>query len=195
MAAGPRANGIAVGIVTNLEDPEGLGRVRVKYPHLNDQESQWARLVAPMAGQERGFFFRPEVEDEVLIAFELGDVRRPYILGGLWSSVDKPPPDDGNAAENNWRFIHSRSGHIVKLDDTSGGEKVEIIGKDEKHKIIIDVAGDKIQIICDSGDVEVKAEAGTVNIEAQEINLSATQNMTLEAGGTMTINGQMVKIN
>lgn len=195
MSAGPKANGIVVGIVTSLEDPESLGRVRVKYPHLDDKESQWARLVAPMAGPERGFFFRPEVDDEVLVAFELGDIRRPYILGGLWSSADKPPPDDGKAKENNWRFIHSRSGHIVKLDDTSGSEKVEIIGKDDKHKIIIDVAGDKIQIICDSGDIEVKAEQGTVKIDAQDIKITATKDMTLEATGTMTIKGQKVKIN
>jgi uncharacterized protein involved in type VI secretion and phage assembly len=195
MSAGPKENGIVVGIVTSLEDPESLGRIRVKYPHLNDKESQWARLVAPMAGQERGFFFRPEVEDEVLVAFELGDVRRPYILGGLWSSADKPPADDGDAAANNWRFIHSRSGHIIKLDDTNGSEKVEIIGKDEKHKIIIDVAGDRIQIICDSGDVEVKAEQGTVKVDAKEVKITAAQDMTLEASGTMTIKGQKVKIN
>ena len=67
-------NGIVVGIVTDLEDPDGLGRVQLTYPHLEDQKSQWARLVSPMAGAERGTFFRPEVEDEVLVAFEHGDV-------------------------------------------------------------------------------------------------------------------------
>ena len=194
MSAGPKDNGIVVGIVTNLEDPENLGRVRLIYPHLNDQESQWARIASPMAGKERGFFFRPEVDDEVLVAFELGDIRRPYILGGLWSSADKPPAGDGSTKENNWRFIHSRSGHVIKLDDTDGSEKVEIIGKDEQHKIVIDVAGDKIQIICESGDVELTAN-GDINIEGENVNISARSDMTLSASGTMTIEGQLVKLN
>ncbi|MDX1413881.1 MAG: phage baseplate assembly protein V [Candidatus Promineifilaceae bacterium] len=194
MSAG-KTNGIVIGIVSDLEDPDNLARVRVKYPHLADQESQWARLATPMAGKERGFFCRPEVGDEVLVCFEQGDIRRPYILGSLWSSADMPPADDGNASDNNWRFIHSRSGHVVKLDDTDGSEKVEIIGKDEKHKIVIDVAGDKIQIICDSGDVEVTAK-GDIAIEAENVKISARSSMDLKApNGTMTIEGQLVKIN
>lgn len=195
MSAGPQENGIVVGVVTDIDDPQTLGRVRVKYPHLNDQESQWARIASPMAGKERGFYFCPELEDEVLVGFELGDIRRPYILGALWSSADMPPPDDGNAAANNWRFIRSRSGHIVRLDDTDGSEKVEIIGKDEKHKLVIDVAGDKIQIICDSGSVEVTA-SGDITMEGANVNISATGDMKLSApSGTMTIEGQLVKIN
>lgn len=192
---GTPENGIMVGIVKNLEDPDNLGRVRVTYPQLDDQESQWARLVTPMAGAERGMFFRPEKDDEVLVAFEKGDPRRPYILGGLWSTVDAPPADDGNAKENNWRFIKSRSGHLLKFDDTSGSEKIEIIDKDEKHKIVIDCSEDKIQIICDSGDVEVSATSGTVKVEAQTVEVKATGDMNLEATGTMTIKGSTVNIN
>lgn len=190
-----RSNGITIGIVSDLEDPEQLGRVKLTYPQLDDQESQWARLSTPMAGPDRGVFFRPEVEDEVLVAFEQGDVRRPYILGSLWSTEDQPPADDGNAADNNWRFIKSRSGHIIKLNDTDGSETIEIIDKSESHKIIIDTANQKIQIICDSGDIEVSASSGKVKIDASEVEVTSSGSMKLEASGEMTIKGATVNIN
>lgn len=193
MAQGP--NGIVIGEVSSLEDPMKLGRVRVTFPHLNDQTSDWARLVSLMAGADRGVFFRPEVGDEVLVAFEQGDPRRPYILGSVWSKTDLPPADDGDAKKNNWRFIRSRSGHLLKLDDTDGGEKVEIIDKDEKHKIIIDTSGDKIEITCDSGDVMVNAESGKVQVKASDITVESTGGMTLKAASTMTIQGAKVDIN
>lgn len=192
--SGQQVNGIVIGLVTDLADPENIGRVRVSYPTLGDQSSDWARLVSPMAGNGRGTFFRPEVGDEVLVAFELGDVRRPHILGSLWSTTDTPPPDDGQATQNNWRFIRSRSGHIVKLDDTSGAEKIEITASDGQSKIVFDIAGKKIQIACDSGDIEVSAK-GTMKVDAETIKLKASADMTLEATGTMTIKGATVKIN
>ena len=192
---GHQVNGIIIGVVSDLEDPEKIGRVRVTFPTLEDQVSNWARLVTPMAGKERGLFLRPEVGDEVLCAFELGDPRRPYILGSLWSKTDPPPPDDGDAGKNNWRFIRSRSGHVVKLDDTAGAEKIEIVGKDEKRRIVFDIAGEKIQIVCDTGDIEVSAPAGTVKVEATTVEVKASGNMNLEATGTMTIKGATVNIN
>ncbi len=188
-------NGIVIGIVSSLEDPENIGRVRVTFPHLGDQESYWARLVTLMAGADRGSRFVPEVGDEVLVAFEQGDPRRPYVLGALWSTADTPPADDGNQADNNWRYFKSRSGHILRFDDTDGAEKVEIIDKDGAHKIIIDTSGDKIEIVCDSGDVSVAAESGKVEIIASEVKIESTGDMTLSAAGTMTIEGATVNIN
>lgn len=190
-----RENGILVGIVTDLDDPDTLGRVRVRFPYLGDQLSYWAKISSPMAGNNRGFFFRPEVEDEVLVAFEMGDPRRPYVLGALWSKVDPPPPDDGKPTENNWRFIRSRSGHILKFDDTQGSERIEIIDKDNKHKIVIDTSGDKIQILCDTGNIEIKAPSGKLQIEAMDVEVKATASMKLEATGDMTISGSVVNIN
>jgi len=192
---GQQVNGIIIGLVTDLDDPEKLGRVKVKFPTLADQESDWARLVSPMAGKDRGQFFRPEVGDEVLVAFELGDVRRPYVLGSLWSQTDTPPPDDGQAAKNNWRFIKSRSGHVVKLDDTQGKEKIEIIASDGKRKVVLDSANQKIQVTCDSGDVEVKAGSGTVKVDAATVEIKSSGDMTLQASGKMTIKGTTVNIN
>src|ERR1035441_2936644 len=133
-----RENGIVIGTVVDLNDPEKLGRVKLKLPQYNDEQSTWARIASPMAGGNRGFFFRPEVQDEVLVGFENGEVRRPYVLGALWSKVDTPPPRDSDDTKNNWRFIVSRSGHILKFDDTSGAEKIEIIDKSGSLKITLD---------------------------------------------------------
>jgi uncharacterized protein involved in type VI secretion and phage assembly len=193
--SGQQVNGIVIGLVADLADPENLARVRVTYPYLGDEKSDWARLVTQMAGKNRGMFFRPEVGDEVLVAFELGDVRRPYILGSLWSSTDTPPPDDGNAKQNNLRFIKSRNGHQVILDDTKGKEKIEIVGSDGQRKIVFDIAKQKIQVTCDSGDIEVSAAAGKVKVDALTVEVKASGNMTLEATGTMTIKGATVNIN
>jgi uncharacterized protein involved in type VI secretion and phage assembly len=190
-----QSNGIVIGTVVDLDDPERIGRIKVQYPHLGDEQSDWARLVVPMAGNDRGCFFRPEKGDEVLVAFEHGEARRPHIVGSLWSTVDKPPEDDGQPVENNWRFIKSRSGHVIKLDDTRGKERIELIDKDGQRKVIIDSANRKIQVICEQGDVEVTAKAGSVKIEAMTVEVKASASMTLEAAGTMTIKGATVSIN
>ncbi len=190
-----RENGIVIGIVEDLDDQEALGRVRVRYPHLNDEKSDWARVATPMGGKSRGLFLRPEKEDEVLVAFEHGDPRRPYIVGALWSKDDPPPADDGKRVDNNWRFFYSRSGHVLKFDDTSGKERIEIVGKGGDHKIVIDVSGKKIEITCSSGDVTVSAPQGKVAIDANTIEVKAKSAMSLEAGTTMTIKGQLVQIN
>jgi uncharacterized protein involved in type VI secretion and phage assembly len=190
-----RGNGIVIGVVIDLDDPENIGRIKVKYPHLEDQISNWARLVTFMAGPERGAFFRPEVNEEVLVAFELGDARRPYILGGVWNKVDPPPPDGGQPTQNNWRFIKSRSGHTIKLDDTQGSEKIEIVDKDGTRSVIVDSAGQKIQIISESDDIEVSAKSGSVKIEALNIEVKASNNMKLEATTKMMLKSALIEIN
>jgi uncharacterized protein involved in type VI secretion and phage assembly len=183
------SNGIVIGVVTDLGDEDSIGRVKVRYPHLSDQTSHWARMATLMAGPNRGAFFKPEKDDEVLVAFEHNDPRRPYILGALWSKVDTPPPDDGDQKKNNWRFFKSRSGHIFRFDDTAGAEKIELIDKDNKLRVTIDSSADDVSVICDSGSVNVTANAGTVRISASNVEIKATRDMTLTAGGTMTIKG------
>ena len=190
-----RQNGIVVGIVSSLDDPENLGRVRVKYPHLDEQQSDWARLATLMAGSKRGTFFRPEVEDEVLVGFEQGDPTRPYVLGSLWSKPDKPPEDDGKKTENNWRQIVSRSGHVLRLDDTRGKEKIEVIDKDKKRRIVIDVSASKIQITADAGDIEISAPQGKISLTAMSVELKSQTTMNVEGGAATTIKGATVNIN
>jgi uncharacterized protein involved in type VI secretion and phage assembly len=197
-----RINGVVIGIVTNNQDAEGLGRVKVRFPWLSDaDESDWARVAAPMAGKERGFYFLPEVDDEVLVAFEHGDVRFPYVIGSLWNGQDAPPAtnDDG---KNNVRVIKSRSGHLIRLNDEDGKETVEIIDKSEKNSIIFDTAKNTITIAADK-DITISAPNGTVKIEAQKIEINSSADAKVEAGagmdvkasGTMTIKGATVNIN
>jgi uncharacterized protein involved in type VI secretion and phage assembly len=189
-----RENGIVIGTVVDLNDPEQIGRVKLKLPQYEDQSTAWARISSPMAGKSRGFFFRPEVDDEVLVAFENGDMRRPYVLGALWSKVDTPPAHDAEP-KNNWRCIVSRSGHILRFDDTDGSEKIEIIDKSGSHKIVIDSANSKIQIVCDSGDVEVSAPSGAFKVNAQTVEIKASGQMNVQAGAALKIQGATVDIN
>jgi len=190
-----RENGIVIGVVADLNDQDSLGRVRVKYPHLGDELSDWARIATPMGGKDRGLFFRPEKDDEVLVVWEQGDPRRPCIMGGLWSKADPPPADDGKKVQNNWRFFRSRSGHLLKFDDTSGAERIEITGQGGKHKLLIDVSGSKIELTCDTGDIKVSAPTGSLTLEGNTVKVSAKSNLDIEAGATCTIKGASVAIN
>ena len=194
--------GVVIGIVTNNNDPDKLGRVKVRFPWLSDtDESWWARIATPMAGKERGAYFLPEVEDEVLVAFEHGDVRFPYVLGALWNGEDKPPAtnDDG---KNNIRVIKSRSGHVIRLNDEDGKEKVEIIDKSTKNSIVFDTAENTITITTDK-DIKLSAAQGTITLEAKNIAIKASADTKIEAGtgmdvkasATMTIKGATVNIN
>ncbi len=197
-----RISGVVVGIVTDNKDPDKLGRVKVKIPRLSgEDESNWARVISFMAGKERGAFYLPEVDDEVLLAFEYGDINIPYVIGSLWNGKDKPPitNDDG---KNNFRIIKSRSGHIIRLDDTDGKEKIEIVDKTEKNMIVIDSKDNKISIKSEK-DIEISAPNGKVTINAKDIEakssasakVEASSSMDLKASGTMTVKGATVNIN
>ncbi|HKQ79340.1 MAG TPA: phage baseplate assembly protein V [Blastocatellia bacterium] len=201
-AANRRIDGVVIGLVTNTRDPEGLGRVKVKFPWLDDAgESEWARVAAPMAGKERGLFFLPEVDDEVLIAFDHGDPRFPYVVGALWNGKDKPPAknDDG---KNNLRVLKSRSGHVIKLNDEDGKETVEIIGKGGKDSIVIDAAKNTVTITTDK-DIALSAPNGAIKLDAKQVEIKSSAATRIESGGgmdvkanaTMNIKGQAVNIN
>lgn len=187
-------SGIVIGVVTDLNDPDGLGRVQVRLPYLNNELSDWAKLVLPMAGRGRGTFFRPEVNDEVLIAYEHGDPRRPYVLGSLWSGVDQPP-DGGDPVANNLRFIHSRSGHVLKLDDTPGQERIEIIDKSGRCRIVIDSAADRIQIVADTGNLELSANVGSITLTGRTVELKALEELSVTAGVSLSLASPQVQIN
>jgi len=200
--AANRLYGVMIGVVTNNQDPEGMGRVKVQFPWLSEvDESNWARIAAPMAGKERGMYFLPEVDDEVLVAFEHGDVRFPYILGALWNGQDLPPTtnDDG---KNNLRVIKSRSGHIIRLNDEDGKEKIEIVDKSAKNSIVFDTANNTITITTDK-DITLAAAQGTIKLEAQKIEITSSADTKIEAGAgmdvkanaTMNIKGATVNIN
>lgn len=197
-----RVSGVVIGVVTNNKDEEGLGRVKVRFPWLSEaHESHWARVATPMAGKERGLYFLPEVDDEVLVAFNHGDVRFPYILGALWNGKELPPAtnDDG---KNNLRVIKSRSGHIIRLNDEDGKEKIEIIDKSEKNSIVFDTANNTITITT-AKDVTLAAKQGTITLDAQKVEIKSSADtkieagagMDVKAGATMNIKGATVNIN
>ena len=184
--AAARISGVVVGVVTNNQDPEGMGRVKLKFPWLSDEdESNWARVAAPMAGGGRGFYFLPEVDDEVLVAFEQGDVRFPYVVGSLWNGKDAPPAsnDDG---KNNVRVIKSRSGHVVRLTDEEGREMIEVIDKSEKNSIRIDTSKNTITITADK-DIVLSAKQGKITLDAQELVIQSSANAKVEAGGNLDL--------
>ena len=179
-----------------------MGRVKVKFPWLSDvDESSWARMAAPMAGNQRGVYFLPEVGDEVLVAFEHGDVRFPCVLGALWNGQDAPPVSNSDG-KNNVRMIKSRSGHVVKLNDEDGNETIEIIDKSQKNSIVIDTAKNTITVTTDK-DITFSASKGTIKLDAQNVEITGSQgaklksggSMNVEASGTMTIKGATVNIN
>jgi uncharacterized protein involved in type VI secretion and phage assembly len=171
-------HGVVVGLVTNNQDPDQLGRVKVKFPWLGDNdESAWARIAAPMAGDNRGVYMLPEVNDEVLVVFEHGDPRFPYVLGSLWNGSDKPPETNADG-DNAVRLIRSRSGHVIRLTDSSGGEKIEIVDKTGSNSLVIDSA---------SNTITISAPQGKIRLSALQIEIEAT--------GDATLKGALVKIN
>lgn len=194
--------GVVIGIVTNNQDPDKLGRVKVKFPWLsNENESFWARIATPMAGKERGIYFLPEVDDEVLVIFEHGDMRFPYVIGALWNGQDLPP-DNNKDGKNNIRVIKSRSGHIIRLNDEEGKEKIEIIDKSEKNSLVFDTDNNTITITSDK-DINLKASQGTIKLEAQKIEIKsssdtkieASAGMDIKANATMNIKGATINLN
>lgn len=189
-----RLYGICIGVVTNNQDPDGLGRVKVRFPWLSDAvESNWARVLAPMAGKDRGIYFLPEVNDEVLLAFEQGDIRFPYVLGSLWNGKDKPP-ETNKDGKNDRRTIKSRSGHKIVLDDSDDKPSIEIVDKTEKNRIFIDSAKNAMEIKVEGdlsieigGDLKIKTK-GKIDIDAKQDLAAATKgNLKVKTDGNSNI--------
>jgi uncharacterized protein involved in type VI secretion and phage assembly len=199
---------IAVGVVTDNQDPENLGRVKVKYPVLSDADSSyWARIATPSAGRERGFQFLPEVNDEVLVGFEQGDINQPYVLGSLWNGKDTPPQSASDAKDK--RMIKTRSGHTIILDDTPGGEKIIVKDKTGNNVVQIDSSSNELSISMDGEtkirakgkislesdqEVSIKGQMG-VKIEGMQVDVKGTVGMKLDGGAMAELKAVMVKIN
>ena len=208
--------GVAVGIVSNINDPEKLGRVKVEFVlRETEQESDWIRIASLAAGPGRGAYFLPEVNDEVLLAFHHGNIEEPFIIGALWNAKDKPPEDNPYAdGKVNIRKIKSRGGHEIIFTDEQGKEKLEIhtpkgkkiLFDDENKKIelkddkaknsmTIDTQGNSITLQADSKvtikakscTIEVDGNGGiTVNAPGKSLTLKANQ-IDIEATSTMNI--------
>lgn len=197
-----RFYGVVVGIVTNNRDPDGMYRVKVRFPWLNlDDESHWARIACPMAGNGRGTYFLPEPDDEVLVAFEHGSVEHPYVVGALWNGKDKAPENNDDGKNDN-RSITSRSGHVVRLRDSSGDERIEIIDKTGNNRIVIKSSDNSIAIES-QGDISIKSSTGKVTIEGVGIEITSKMGVKVQAQTTIdatasaqvNIKGALVNVN
>jgi len=200
LESGGNLKGLAIALVTQNKDDEGLCRVKVRYPwHEKPRESYWARLVTPMAGKERGLVLIPEVGDEVVVGFEREDLRFPYVIGALWNGRDKPPlaNDDG---KNDKRILQSRKKHYLLFDDGAKGvvelkhEKGRKVVFDDNGFAVQDETGNVVKVDSNSGAMTIEAK-GQLNIKAATITIEATGTLELKASATLTIRGALVNIN
>src|SRR5262245_23473098 len=125
--------GVVIGIVRSVDDPEGEGRLQLEFPWMPDSVvSAWAPIAAPMSGKSRGVFLSPEVDDEVLVAFEHGNFDHPFVVGFLWNGVDQPPEIDRTN-----RVIVTPGGHTIRFEDGSSRKRV-VIKSNGGHQIVLD---------------------------------------------------------
>lgn len=197
-----RILGVVVGVVTNNQDPEGMHRVKVHFPWLSsDEESHWARVATSMAGGGRGAYFLPEVDDEVLLAFEHGSPEHAYVIGSLWNGKDKAHENNADGGNNN-RSIRSRSGHVIRFGDQSGSESVEIVDKTGSNRLVITSSDNKI-VLQAQGDIEITSSTGRiklsgVGIELQsqaDVKIQAATTLDLSASAQASLQAALVKVN
>lgn len=197
-ASGTRrpAAGITIGQVSDVSDPERSGRVRLTFPWLSDDYvSDWARTTQPGAGKDRGSEVIPEVGDEVLVAFEHGDVNHPVVIGGLFNGVDTMPRGpvdllDGGTGTVNRRSFVSRRGHRLDLLDASGKEGIRAATADDKLTLVLDHTGTTITVHAD-GKVVIEGTQGItidsagsdIDLKGNKISLAATSGVSVDGGG------------
>lgn len=193
-----RMNGVMPAIVTDNNDTTSAntGRVKVKYPWFvdstNEFMSDWARIAVPGGGNERGIYFLPEINDEVLVAFENGDINRPYILGGLWNGKDKSPEATDKVVKDskvNLRLIKTRSGHKIELDDTSGSEKITITDKSAENSIVLDTKNNAITIKS-KADLTLEAGGNLILKSKKAFKVDSSDKVEISAMGAMKMDSK-----
>lgn len=167
-------NGLFPAVVTDNRDPDAIGRVKIRIAGAGDEV--WARMATLMAGNQRGTWFIPDVNDEVLVGFEQGDLRNAYVIGGLWSK-SSPPPEKMDA-NNNKKILRSRNGVKITLDDQNGQENF----------IVETPGGQKIMLKDGPGSIEITDSNGN------SVELSGS-GISVNAGAKVTINASQVEIN
>ncbi len=181
--------GVYPALVTEVVDPDGQGRVKVRLPWSPDSGGQayeaWARLATLMAGADRGSWFVPDTGDEVLVAFEGGEPRRPYVVGALWNGKDAPPQAMDGAGRNEKKVLRSRNGVVVTLDDATGREK-----------LTLETPGGQTMTLEDGpGRIEISdANGNSIELAASGITVTAASKLTVQAG-QVEVNAGMVTVN
>ncbi len=211
-----RLRGVYLGIVTanTNEGGDSKYQIKVKFPWLPadsaQDESYWARIAVPMAGPERGTYMLPEVDDQVLVVFEHGDIRRPIVIGALWSDKQKPPEVNGDG-KNHLRVIKSKSGHRLIFDDTDGSERVILVDSTKKNKIVLDSADKSVTVESADGDIEITASSGAARLHGKDVLIKTTAALAgkggmklqvatkgplnVKASGELKLQGAMTQIN
>ena len=183
-----RLYGVYPAVVSDINDLDGLGRVKVRLPWLPDDGTGynvWARIATLMAGNNRGTWFIPDVDDEVLVAFEAGDPRRPYVVGALWNGKDTPPESMDGAGNNFVKSITSRNGVKITLDDQDGQEKL----------ILETPGGQKLTLQDGPGKVEIKDSNGnSITLDTGGISVVASVKVSVRAS-TVEVNASQVTVN
>ena len=176
--------------VIDIVDPEGQGRVRVELPWSPDPDDDsyeaWARLATLMAGPNQGSWFVPDVDDEVLVTFEAGNPRRPYVVGALWNGQDDPPAQMDGAGRNNKKVLRSRNGVQITLDDSDGQET-----------LTLETPGGQTVTLKDGpGVIEARDSNGnSVKMEASGVTVNSSSKVTINAGASAEVNAGTVTVN
>jgi uncharacterized protein involved in type VI secretion and phage assembly len=187
--------GVAVGVVTGNEDPLARGRVRVTYPWLGDDvDSWWARVAMPGAGNGAGMVWIPQVGDEVIVAFEHGDISYPVVLGGLWNGKDKAPLGAGlfDAGTVTRSGFVSRKGHQLIFFDGDQGSGIALISEKGTYKVSLNETKDQLHVQADgkllieAGSIEIKVRQG-MSVDAAEVGIKASGQVKLK-GATIALN-------
>jgi phage protein D/phage baseplate assembly protein gpV len=199
--------GVVTAIVTNTDDPNKWGRVKVKFPWLTeDAESDWARVIGPGGGPKAGFFALPEVGDEVLVVFEHGDFDQPFLLGGLWNGKDAVPPKSDSAPSGEIPLVRtwcSRTGHRITVYDNADN-KIEIVSAgnhqltldDANKKITLKTSGGLVLTLDDNGKKLSIQSNGEIEVKSgTNLKIQASGNIDLQASGMVNIKGASVNLN
>ena len=160
--------------VMSNDDPAGLGRIQVAFAWQKESgaKTPWIRMTNPHSGGGKGFYFIPEVGEEVLIAFEGGNAEKPFVLGAMYNGSAS---SGYSTPENNIKAIHTRSGHIIKLDDSEGAESITITDKN-KNIVFIDTANNNIEVTANE----------TMTFNAKNMLMNVTENLDIRVGKNMT---------
>jgi hypothetical protein len=172
-------------VVDNKDGQDNPGyRVKLKLPWLNEQESTfWARIAVPMGGPGRGTYVLPEIDDQVLVVFEHGDINRPIVVGSLWSKKQEPV-EVNQSGKNNTKLIKSRCGHRIIFDDKEGAEKIIIVDKTQKNKFVLDSANKIVKIESD-GDIAVIAKANVI-LHSNALKIGTSQGVRGKGASLLT---------
>jgi len=164
--------------VVSLDDPDSASRVKIKLLAFDDVANQeteiWARVVSPFAGSDRGTYFLPDVDDEVLVVFVQGDPRHPLIIGGLWNGSASAPASIESGGVNRYKRIKSKNGVVITLDDQQGQETLQLETPGGQTFTLKDGPG--TVTIEDSNGNSVKLEASGITVQAAaKVTVTALQ--------------------